>query len=559
MALIGMDIGTTYCAVVTLEHGRPSEIYNREGDKTTPSVVFFPPHSDDIAAVVVGRPAVAKAATAPERVVRLIKRQMGTTFVKTIGERSYTPVEVTAVIIRKLLADAAQALDEPVGGAVITVPAHFGVREREDTKRAAELAGVRVLAVIAEPVAAAIDFTHSRGEKLAGKTVLVYDLGGGTFDATLLRVNQPGGDGTPLVVEVVGKAGSRELGGADFDDLLARHVAAEFAAAYGSDPLDDPATYDTLLDRCRTAKEDLSTSEDTIVQCHHDGRTHTATVTRATFASLIASRLEETIDKMRELVAELGEKTAGDPRPISWATIDHILMTGGSSRIPQVKELIQAASGKTPVVDRNPDLNVARGAAYLAFSPDAWTDSPAPDPTPGLPGGAETPVPAPTAPDLTDQEKRDLEDNATDVVVVVANPDVVNDCLGVLAFESGTRNLFNDILIRKGQPLPAEQTLCPDNARLPPDDPSRERLGYATAEDGQTAVRIQVTLGDSRFPEEVEIVGTLVLSDIPAGPKGQPIGVTLTCDRNGLIVAEATHWPTGKRVASQFDMTRLRR
>ncbi len=375
MALIGIDLGTTFAAMATMENGAVVEIDNHEGNKTTPSVVFFP--TDDIRKAIVGQSAVLAAGTAPDRTAQFVKRQMGTDFRMRVGAAEYAPEEVSAAVLRKLKDDAEAFLAEPVEGAVLAVPAHFNASEREATRKAAELAGLKVLSILDEPIAAAIDFAHSRGENLAGKTVLVYHLGGGTLDLTVIRFSQPGGPGAELGVEVVGAAGSRELGGADFDQALARHVAAEFRAAHGKNVEDDANGFYVLIQRCQLAKQDLSTSESSTVQCHHDGVAHAVTVTRAKFEELIEPLLNETADKLAILVADTAARTRDDPRPVSWETIDHVLLTGGSARIPCVADLVERVAGRKPVVSRNPDMHVARGAAYAAFRPDVSGARPA--------------------------------------------------------------------------------------------------------------------------------------------------------------------------------------
>lgn len=316
MALIGIDLGTTFSAMATMENGAVVEIFNNEGETTTPNVVFF--STDDIQRAIVGQAAVLQAGTAPDRTARFVKRQMGTNFRLRIGSAEYAPEEISAAILRKLRADAEVFLGEPVSGAVITVPAHFDVGEREATQKAAQMAGLKVLTVLAEPVAVVIDFAYSRGERLADTNVMVYHLGGGTFDVTVMRVSQPGGPNTALNVEMLGKAGYRELGGADFDRALAKYVAVDFQAAHGRNPEDDVQSFDGLLLRCERAKRDLSTSESSTIPCHYDGITHAVTVTREKFEELIGTFLNETADKAARLVADMTALTKNDPRPITW-------------------------------------------------------------------------------------------------------------------------------------------------------------------------------------------------------------------------------------------------
>ena len=370
MPIVGIDLGTTNSVVATMEHGQAQVLSNAEGKQTTPSVVYF--RGSGLDDTIVGEPALFSLAADPERVVRFIKREMGTDFKINIDGQTYTPEQISSLILKKLKNDAQTEHfgEEEVTDAVVTVPAYFGPQEREATKKAAEQAGLNVLALLPEPIAAAIDFAQNQAEKLADKTVLVYDLGGGTFDVTVMRVDRQGGEDGPLAFRILGKDGSVQLGGADWDQKLAEYVCEQFAAANdGSNPQDDLISYLRLLMECQRAKEALSIKnpEDTIqIPCTHGGVTYAVEISRQKFEELTQPLLEYTIDKAGQLVKRL----FGEDDP--WRNVDLLVLAGGSTKMRCVHEVLEGLSGMKPTTWRGADLKVARGAAYLAFSEGGW-------------------------------------------------------------------------------------------------------------------------------------------------------------------------------------------
>ena len=345
---LGIDLGTTRSVVATVEaSGAPMVLPNRLGEVLTPSVVCF----ESATEVLVGSAARDREAERPDRVVSLIKRQMGTECLLSFDDIEHTPESISALILRALVAGALPGTHagEPVR-AVITVPAYFGIREREATQQAALLAGIEVLELISEPVAAARYYDHL--DHLSCGAVLVYDLGGGTFDATVLvRSDQ---------TRVVATDGDTELGGADWDRRLAAYLLSEFVAATGADPSDDE-TYDTFQAELHLLAEriklDLSASRSRRVPVRWQDHTAMVEVTREQFEAMTADLLARTYGCLRRLLAAAAGK--GVP------TIDQVLLVGGSSRMPMVSAGLTEQFGWRPRL-HDPDLSVAKGAALRA-------------------------------------------------------------------------------------------------------------------------------------------------------------------------------------------------
>ncbi len=504
MAVVGIDLGTTYSVVATMEDGRVVVIDNREGRQTTPSVVFFQnARLDD---VIVGDPAVFSLANDPSRVVRGIKRNMGTDYKFPIDGQSYTPEEISAAILKKLKTDAEAYLNEAVTDAVITVPAYFGPQQRDATKRAGELAGLTVRAILAEPIAAAIDFAQAQGEDLAGRTVMVYDLGGGTFDVTVMRVNRSAS--ITLEVDILDKDGSVDLGGMNWDDALADSVAENFLKAHGQDPRQDRPAQEHLLMSCQEAKEVLSSRrpDDVIsVAVNFAGIPHSVPITRREFEDLTKPLLNQTADKTTEVVHRL---FGNEPNP--WDKIDIILLAGGSTKMPCVTELLASLSGKQPRSHRGVDLNVGRGAACLAFSPDAWTEKTG----------------------LTKEDRANIQAEGPRTGKITFR-DVANHSVGVTIYAEDLKEEINDIVIKKG-------TLCNELTKKI----------YYTLEDNQKFVDIIINKGESQNLSGADVVrlGQVRIEDLPPGPKGQEIHVELCYDGNGLISGQGKHKSSGKDV-----------
>ena len=347
--IIGIDLGTTNSCVAVMEGGEPTVIPNAEGARTTPSVVAFTKDGERL----VGQIAKRQAVTNPDRTVISIKREMGTAHKVTIDGKSYTPQEISAMILQKLKSDAEAYLGETVTQAVITVPAYFSDSQRQATKDAGRIAGLEVLRIINEPTAASLAYGL---DKEGSQKILVYDLGGGTFDVSILEI----GDG---VFEVLATNGDTHLGGDDFDERLINYIADEFKKENGIDLRQDRMAYQRLKEAAEKAKIDLSGVMSTnvnlpFITSDATGPKHLdVTNTRAKFDELTHDLVEKTIDPVN-----LALKDAG----LTAAQIDKVILVGGSTRIPAVQAAVKKSTGKEPFKGINPDECVAVGAAIQA-------------------------------------------------------------------------------------------------------------------------------------------------------------------------------------------------
>ncbi len=347
--IIGIDLGTTNSCVAVMEGGEPTVIANAEGARTTPSVVAFTKTGERL----VGQVAKRQAVTNPDRTVISIKREMGTNYKVNIDDKSYTPPEISSMVLAKLKADAESYLGETVSQAVITVPAYFSDAQRQATKDAGKIAGLEVLRIINEPTAAAFAYGM---EKENDQKIMVYDLGGGTFDVSILDI----GDG---VFEVLATNGDTRLGGDDFDEAIINYLVAEFKKESGIDLSSDRMAMQRLKEAAEKAKIELSgvtTSNINLpfITADASGPKHLdITLTRAKFNELTANLVERTIIPTKKALSDAG---------LSAGEIDKVLMVGGSSRIPAVNEAVQKLIGKEPHKGINPDECVALGAAIQA-------------------------------------------------------------------------------------------------------------------------------------------------------------------------------------------------
>ncbi|MFD1953379.1 molecular chaperone DnaK [Paenibacillus thailandensis] len=347
--VIGIDLGTTNSCVAVMEGGEAVVIPNPEGNRTTPSVVGFKKDGERI----VGETAKRQAITNPDRTIISIKRHMGTNHKEVIDGKEYTPQEISAIILQKLKADAEAYLGQPVTQAVITVPAYFNDSQRQATKDAGKIAGLEVLRIVNEPTAAALAYGL---EKAEDQTILVYDLGGGTFDVSILEL----GDG---FFEVKATSGDNHLGGDDFDQVIIDYLVAEFKKEQGIDLSKDKAAVQRLKDAAEKAKKELSGVLTTTISLPFitmvDGVPQHLEVnlTRAKFEELSAPLVERTLGPTRQALSDAG---------LSTSDIDKVVLVGGSTRIPAVQEAIKKLTGKEPHKGVNPDEVVALGAAVQA-------------------------------------------------------------------------------------------------------------------------------------------------------------------------------------------------
>ena len=348
--VIGIDLGTTNSCVAVLENGEPQIIANSEGMRTTPSVVAFTKGGERI----VGEPAKRQAVTNADNTVISIKTHMGTDYKVNIEGKSYTPQEISAIILQKLKADAESYLGQPVKEAVITVPAYFTDAQRQATKDAGRIAGLEVKRIINEPTAAALAYGMDKLDQ--DKKILVFDLGGGTFDVSILEI----GDGT---FEVLATAGNNRLGGDDFDKVIIDYLAEEFKKAEGVDLREDNMALQRLKEAAEKAKKELSSTMSSninlpFITATASGPKHmNIDLSRAKFDELTHHLVEKTMEPTKRALADAG---------LSVSEIDDVLLVGGSTRIPAVQEAVKKFIGKDPHKGINPDECVAAGAAIQA-------------------------------------------------------------------------------------------------------------------------------------------------------------------------------------------------
>ena len=348
--IIGIDLGTTNSCVAVMEGGEPVVITNSEGARTTPSVVSFQANGERL----VGQIAKRQAITNPEHTIISIKREMGTDHKTKIDDKTYSPQEISAMILQKIKADAEAYLGEPVTQAVITVPAYFNDAERQATKDAGKIAGLEVLRIINEPTAASLAYGLDKTDH--SEKIFVYDLGGGTFDVSILEL----GDG---VFEVLSTNGDTHLGGDDFDQKIIDYIADTFKAEYGIDLRNDKSSVQRLKEAAEKAKIELSSSMQTninlpFITADATGPKHIdMNLTRAKFNELTHDLVQRSIEPMKKALSDAG---------LSISQIDKVILVGGSTRIPAVQEAVKNFTGKEPSKGVNPDECVAMGAAIQA-------------------------------------------------------------------------------------------------------------------------------------------------------------------------------------------------
>ena len=348
--IIGIDLGTTNSCVAVMEGGEPVVITNSEGARTTPSVVSFQANGERL----VGQIAKRQAITNPEHTIISIKREMGTDHKTKIDDKTYSPQEISAMILQKIKADAEAYLGETVTQAVITVPAYFNDAERQATKDAGRIAGLEVLRIINEPTAASLAYGLDKTDH--SEKIFVYDLGGGTFDVSILEL----GDG---VFEVLSTNGDTHLGGDDFDQKIIDYIANDFKAQYGIDLRNDKSAVQRLKEAAEKAKIELSSSMQTninlpFITADATGPKHIdMNLTRAKFNELTHDLVQRSIEPMKKALSDAG---------LSISQIDKVILVGGSTRIPAVQEAVKNFTGKEPSKGVNPDECVAMGAAIQA-------------------------------------------------------------------------------------------------------------------------------------------------------------------------------------------------
>lgn len=495
MAVAGIDLGTTFSAIAYLDgEGRPKILENREGDRTTPSAVNF----DENGAPLVGVMAKQLSVEQPGNTVQYVKRSIGDKnwhFLTDSGER-YSAEAISALILKRLKDDAESLLGEPLQGVVITVPAYFDDAQRKATHDAGSIAGLNVLKIINEPTAAALAYGCCGGG--GDEVVAVYDLGGGTFDVTVMKV---GGE----AIEVLATGGDRNLGGFDWDNALMVFLSEEFKRQTGLDLLADTDTGEAFLrDKAENAKKALTLRESTTLSLTFDGKRGKIELDRRTFAGLTESLLKRTLDIMRMTLEEAAK--VPEDEDISLADligrlgISKILLVGGSTRMVMVRESLEKETGLTPSIELNPDEVVALGAALQAGISLAKSSG----------------------------EKKGRKMGLPDKLLNMRIQDVNSHGLGVVALKGDGDEEYNAIVMPKNTAIPAAVSEV-----------------FYTAVDNQTGLMVQVTEGDDEDLSMVRIIGEAAMSIAPH-PKGSPVEVAFQYDESGIVHVRVKDKLTGK-------------
>jgi len=494
---VGIDLGTTFSSISQLdEEGNPVSIPNEDDELETPSLVLL----GEGGHVIVGPNRMRAAMEDPDHVVARIKRHMGEKqYKRTFDGKEITPEFLSALILKKLRQDTEHRIGK-IGNAVITVPYYFNDVRRKATQDAGRIAGINVIDIINEPTAATLTYAWHRGELGAvGPTLekpriaLVYDLGGGTFDVTVVRY-------TPTHFRVLATDGDVQLGGVDWNDRLLDHVAEEFKARHDLDLKESAATVQMLLNDCDLAKLELSDKPETTITCRHAGKAVSVTVTRGQFETMTADLLQRTGDTTELVLQQAG---------VTSKELDAVVMVGGATLMPQVSEMLKDLTGRDVHHEISPHTSVAQGAAIHAAILEVQTR------------GAESV--------LAEKVHRMLSS--------VKQENVNSHGLGVLATNPRSRKEVNHLMIPRNTPLPVEI-----------------RKTFKTKHDKQQRVNVQVIEGDAPDPAACSLLGKCRVTDLPADlPKGSPIEVVYAFDASGRITVEAQDKTGGKQATIEIE------
>ena len=489
---VGIDLGTTYSCISYLnEHGKPVTLTNQEGELATPSIVLF--DGDEI---IVGTEALRNAISRPGQVVKNSKRFIGDDS-KTwqINDRSYTPVDIASFILKKMLAGAEERIGK-IEQAVITVPAQFGDAQRRATIEAGHRAGLKRVDIINEPVAAALCYVlGSEGlwfsELAEEQRILVYDLGGGTFDLSLVKYHSD-------EVSVIASTGDLELGGIDWTEILETHAAKKFSSEFQEDPRLDPESLQYLSLEAEQAKRSLSVRSKTTITCQHAGHRSSYDIDQSTFEQLASPLVDRTADITTRMLKNNG---------MGWAHVDVVLVTGGSSRMPMIRTRLKKMSGTTPNTELSPDQSIAHGATYYAgmlLTNDKFARS-------------------------------ILNEQAAERLSAIQQRSVTARALGILVRKPGTRERVPNYLIKANTPLPVEAT-----------------RDFGTVVDNQRRVHLQIVESGPTKSANPTKIGDCTIFDLPDLPEGSKVAVTISYDEQARVHVSARDKVSGREASIEI-------
>jgi molecular chaperone DnaK len=494
---VGIDLGTTFSTLAILDQdGNPVPIANEDDDVETPSLILLAESGH----VVVGPSRMRAAMEDPDHIVDRVKRYMGNAdFKRTFDGREITPEFLSALILKKLRQDAEKRIGK-IGNAVITVPYYFNDARRKATEDAGRIAGLHVVDIINEPTAATLTYAWKRGdlgssggEQQRPHMALVYDLGGGTFDVTVVRY-------TPNHFQVLATDGDVHLGGIDWNDRIVDYVAAEFKARYAMDPRESPATLQMLRHESDQAKITLTSGTEASIPCRHEGKAMTVKLTREQFEEMTADLLQRTSDTAQLVLEQAG---------VTAEQLDAVVLVGGSTLMPRVPQMLEEVLGKKPDQGLSPHTAVAQGAAIHAAILEARFRG----------------------------ESSELAERIRKLLRNVKQEDVNSHGLGIAARNPKTGKTINHVMIPRNSKLPVEV-----------------HRTFVTSEPNQQRVNIKVIEGDAPDPDACSLLGNCRITGLPKDlPKGSPIEVVYAFDASGRVRVRAVDKTGGKEAEIEIE------